>query len=186
MSRSTDLNRAIVQSSQDAYCRRSHTWICKFTLLHQTWCTSWYWSIVLDEESSLLTTFTAPLGGITSCIFPLVWSVHRTSSRRRWASSSKSALMYWNCQWHHCTWLYWGGTQHPSAEPHVGSPQVWSCVQSTENTHKGPSHKLLWLPIWCQWCPPRPREGRCCACSPAPTMSLNSKSSLAWWPISAP
>ena len=29
------------QSPQDAYCRRSCTWICKFALLHQTWCTSW-------------------------------------------------------------------------------------------------------------------------------------------------
>ena len=51
-----------------------------------------YWSIVLDEESSLLTTFYSPFGGNASCIFPLVWSVHRTSSRRRWTSSSKSAL----------------------------------------------------------------------------------------------
>ena len=51
-----------------------------------------YWSIVLDEESSLLTTFNSPLGGTISCIFPLVWSVHKTSSRRRWTSSSKSAL----------------------------------------------------------------------------------------------
>ena len=51
-----------------------------------------YWSIVLDEESSLLMTFNSPLGGTISCIFPLVWSAHRTSSRRRWTSSSKSAL----------------------------------------------------------------------------------------------
>ena len=42
-----------------------------------------------------------------------------------------------------------------------------SCVQSTANACKGPSHKLLWLPIWCQWCQPRPREGWCCTCSPS-------------------
>ena len=41
-----------------------------------------YWSIVLDEESSLLTTFNSPFG--------LVFS--QESSRRRWTSSSKSAL----------------------------------------------------------------------------------------------
>ena len=28
-------------------------------------------------------------------------------------------------------------------EPHAGGPQVWSCVQLTENACKGPSHKLF-------------------------------------------
>ena len=32
------------------------------------------------------------MGGIISCIFPLVWSAHRTSPRRGWTSSLKSAL----------------------------------------------------------------------------------------------
>ena len=63
--------------------------------------------------------------------------------------------------------VYWGRTWCPSAEPHASSPQVWSCVHSTENTCKGPSCKLLWLPVWCQWCPPRPGEGQCCTCSPS-------------------
>ena len=52
-----------------------------------------YWSIVLDEESSLLTTFNSPFGRyMFPSSYPLVWSAYRTSSRRRWTSSSKSAL----------------------------------------------------------------------------------------------
>ena len=51
-----------------------------------------YWPIVLDEESSLLTTSNSPIGRYHFLHLPLVWSVHKTSSRRRWTSSSKSAL----------------------------------------------------------------------------------------------
>ena len=51
-----------------------------------------YWSIVLDEESSLLTTFNSPFGRYHFLHLPFVWSTHRTSSRRRWTSSLKSAL----------------------------------------------------------------------------------------------
>ena len=75
--------------------------------------------------------------------------------------------MYWNHQWHHHAWSHWGRTWCPSAKPHAGCSQVWSCVQPTENACKGPSCKYLWLPIWCQWCTPRSREGWCCACSPS-------------------
>ena len=49
-----------------------------------------YWSIVLDQDSSLLTTFNSPLVDTASCNFPLVWSVPKTSSRKRWIRSSKN------------------------------------------------------------------------------------------------
>ena len=51
-----------------------------------------YWSIVLDQDSSLLMTFNSPFQEDTiSCNFPLAWSVPKTSSRKRWIRSSKSA-----------------------------------------------------------------------------------------------
>ena len=50
-----------------------------------------YWSIVLDQHSSLLTTFNSPLEDTISCDFPLAWSVPKTSSRRRWIRSLKNA-----------------------------------------------------------------------------------------------
>ena len=46
-----------------------------------------YWSIVLDQESSLFTTFNSPSEDTISCIFSLALSVLRTSSRRRWTRS---------------------------------------------------------------------------------------------------
>ena len=156
------------QSSQGAYCRRSHTWICKFTLLHQAQCTSWilvnspWWRI------KPLNYLQQPL-----CEVPFLASSLWTGLFTRHLPEVDGPVpqrvpwMYQNHQWHHHTWSYWGGTWCPSPEPHVGSPQVWCCVQSTENTHKGPSHKLLWLPIQCQWCPPGPRGGQGCTCSPS-------------------
>ena len=155
-------------SPQDTYCRRSCTWICKFALLHQARCTSWIlvnspWQRIkpLNYLQQPLWEVPFPASSLWSGLFtghlpeeggPVPWRV---------------PLMYQNCQWYHCTWSHWGRTWCPPAEPHAGSLQVWSCVQSTENTHQGPSHQLLWLPIQCQWCPPRPGEGWCCACSPS-------------------
>ena len=177
-------------SPQDAYCRRSCTWISKFTLLNQAQCTSWilvhspWWRI------KPLNYLQQPLWQVP---FPasLLWSglLHKTSSRRRWTSSSKSALDVLELPMTSpCTWLYWGRTQCPSVEPHVGSPQVWMlCSIHRRHACKGPSHKLLWLPVWCQWCPPRTqRRSMLCMLSQHPQMSLNSKSSSAWWHTSAP
>ena len=112
-------------SSQDTYCRRSCTWICKFTLLCQAWCMSWIlvnspwwrikplnylqqplWEVLLPASSlwpGLLTRYLPEGDG------PVPWRVPQ---------------MHQNCQWHHHTWSYWGRTWCPSAEPHVGSPQV--------------------------------------------------------------
>ena len=141
---------------------------CKFTLLHQARCKSWilvnspWWRIKhLNYLQQSLWEVPFPV--------PSLWPslLTRHLPEEDGPVPQRVPWMYWNCQRHHCTWSYWGRTQCPSAEPHVGSLKVWSCVQSTEDTHKGPSCKLLWLPIWCQWCPPRPREGWCCTCSPS-------------------
>ena len=127
-----------------------------------------YWSIVLEEESSLLTTFNSPFWRY--CFLHLTpWSglLTRHLPDEDGPVPQRLPWMYQNCWWHHCTWLHWGRTWCPPAEPHVGKLQVWSCVQSTENACKDPSSKLFLLPIWCQWCPLRPRQGWCCACSPS-------------------
>ena len=129
-----------------------------------------YWSIVLDEELSLLTTFQHSLWEVpfpAPSLWPGLFTRHlpEEDGPVPW----RVPWMYRNHQWHHHTCSYWGRTQCPSAEPHAGSPQVWSCVQSIENAHKGPCCKLLWLPIQCQWCPPGPGEGQCCNVLPAPT-----------------
>ena len=169
MSRSTWPQQSnLPWSPQDTYGRRSCTQICKFALLLQSQCTSWilvnspWWRIKpLNYVQQPLWQVPFPASSLWSGLFtghlpeedgPVPWRV---------------PWMYWNCQWHHCTWSHWGRTWCPSAEPHVGSQQVWSCVQSTENACQGPSHQLLWLPIRCQWCPPRSGEGWCCTCSPS-------------------
>ena len=127
-----------------------------------------YWSIVLDEESSLLTTFNSPFGRYCFLHLPFGLVCSQDIFQKKMDQyPQRVPWMYQNHQWHHPTWLYWGRTWCLSAEPHTGSQQVWSCVQSTENACKGPRHKLLWLPIRCQWCPPGPREGWCCTCSPS-------------------
>ena len=156
------------QSPQDAYCRRSCTRIYKFMLLHQAWHTSW---ILVNSpwwKTKPINYLQQPLWEV---LLPVSSLQHGLFTRHLPEEDGpvpqRVPWMYWNCQWHHCTWLYWGRTWHLSAEPHVGSLQVWSCLQSTENACKGHSYKLFWLPIWCQWCPPGPREGWCCACSPS-------------------
>ena len=52
----------LLRSSQDAHCGGSHSWLAKshnFTKLDTC---HGYWSIVLNQESSLLMTFNSPFG----------------------------------------------------------------------------------------------------------------------------
>ena len=72
--------------------------------------------------------------------------------------------MYQNHRWHHCPCLHQGRTWCLPTRSHADCPQIWLGVQSTENTHEGSNHQFLWLPLWCQWCPPRPEKGQCCTC----------------------
>ena len=67
--------------------------------------------------------------------------------------------MYWNHRWHHHTQLHWGRIWCPPTRPYAYHPQIWLGVQPPEDTHEGSSSQFLWLPLWCQWCPPRPRQG---------------------------
>ena len=48
-----------------------------------------HWSIILNQDSSLLTTFNSPFRRY--CFLQLPWSVPKTSSRKRWIRSLKSA-----------------------------------------------------------------------------------------------
>ena len=48
--------------------------------------------------------------------------------------------------------------------PHAHCPHIWLGIQPTEDTCEGPSHQFLWLSLWCQWSPLRPRQGWCCTC----------------------
>ena len=53
----------------------------------------------------------------------------------------------------------------PTYETSHGLPAntIW-CLTHRKHTCEGSSYQFLWLPLWCQWCPPRPRKGWCCTC----------------------
>ena len=172
-------------SPQDVYCRRSCTWIHKFALLHQARHMSWilvhspWWRIKpLNYLQQPLWEVPFPASSLWSGLLtghlpeedgPVPWRV---------------PWMYQNCQMTSPYMVALSRTWCPSAVPHAGGLQVWSCVQPTENACKGPSHKLLWLPIWCQWCTPRSGEGWCCAYSPSTHKCHWTP--RAWWHTSAP
>ena len=107
---------------------------------------------------------TAPSVDTTSCNFPLVWSAPKTSSRKDGLDPWRMPRMYRNCRWHHHTWPHQGRTWCPPMRSHANCPQIRLGIQPTEDAHKGPSCQFLWMPLWCQWHPPRPWKGRCCTC----------------------
>ena len=151
MSRSTWPQQSnLLWPSQDAYYRRSGTWIHKFTLLHQAWCMPW---ILVHSPWWRIKPFTylqQPLWEVpfpASSLWPGLLTGHL--SEEDGPVPWRVPWMYWNCRWHHCTWLHWGRTWCLSVQSRASSLQVWSCVQPAENACKGSSHKLLWLPIWC-------------------------------------
>ena len=155
-------------SSQDAYCR-SCTQIWKFMLLHQARCTSWilvnspWWRIKpLNYLQQPLWEVPFPAPSLWSGLFtrhleedgPVPWRVPRCIGIAN------------DITVHGCTEAE---TWCPSAEPHVGSPQVWSCVQSTENACKGPSHKLLGCLYGANGVHPDPEKVNAVYALPAPT-----------------
>ena len=156
-------------SPQDAYCRRSCThefanlhYFSKLDAHHA------YWSIVIDEESSLLTTFNSPFGRhhFLHLPFDLV-CLQDIFQKKMDQFLAKSALVVSELPMTSPYTVALRQNMMPICRTSCRWPaQVWSCVQSTENTCKGPSCKLCWLPIWCQWCTPGSGEGWCCACSP--------------------
>ena len=105
----------LLQSPQDAYCRRSCTQICKFALLHQAQHMSWilvhspWWRI------KPLNYLQQPLWEVP---FPAssLWSGLHTGHlpEEDGPVPQRVPWMYWNCWWHHHTWLHWGRSWHPS------------------------------------------------------------------------
>ena len=72
--------------------------------------------------------------------------------------------MYQNHRWHHHTWPHQGRTWCLPTRSYAYHLQIGLGVQPTEDTCEGPSYQFLWLPLQCQWCPPRPGQGQCCTC----------------------
>ena len=71
-------------SSQDAHCGWSCSWVCTLSVLHLV-------NHPLTRTQACLQLSTVPSEDTISCDFPLAWSVPKTSSRKRWIWSSKSA-----------------------------------------------------------------------------------------------
>ena len=127
-----------------------------------------YWSIVFDEESSLLTTFNSPFGGYHFLHLPFGLVCSQDIFQKKMDQFLKECPgcigIANDLTIHGCT-----EAEH---DAHLQNLMWVACkygvVFNPQKMHsKGPSHKLLWLPIWCQWCAPRPREGWCCAWSPS-------------------
>ena len=118
---------------------------------------------ILDQDSSLLTTFNSPFRRyhFLQLPFGLVCS-QDIFQKKDGSDPQRMPRMYQNCRQHHCTWLHWGRTWCLPTRSHANCPQIQLGVQPTEDTHEGPIHQFLWMPIWCQWCPPRPWKGWCC------------------------
>ena len=114
-----------------------------------------YWSIILDQESSLLTAFNSPFGRYHFLQLPFGLICSQDILQKKMDQILKE------CQGcigiaddiiiHGCTEAEHNiCLQNPMWIAHkydlVFNPQ--------KNTCKGSSCQLLWLPIQCQWCPP--------------------------------
>ena len=149
--------------SQDAHCEGSCSQVCTLLLLHQVRCLPWILVNHTRPGLQLAYNFQQPFWKI---LFPVtsLWPglLPRHLPEKDGSDPQRMPRMYWNCRQHHHTGLHWGRTWCPPMRPYVYCLQIRLGVQSTENTCEGPSHQFLWLPLWCQWCPPRPRQGWCC------------------------
>ena len=84
-----------------------------------------YWLIILDQKSSLLTTFNSPLWKIpfpASSLWPCLLSRHLLEEDG--PDPRRVSRMHWDCRWHHCPWLHQSRTWCPSTEPQVGCLQI--------------------------------------------------------------
>ena len=152
-------------SSQDAHCGGSCSWVCTLLLLHSVRCLPWIlvnhpWpglQLAYDFQQSLWKIL-FPATSLWPGLFP------RHLPEEDGPDPWRMPGMHWNHRWHHCPWLHWGRTWCPPMRSHADCLQIWLGVQSTENTCEGSSCQFLQLPLWCQWCPPRPGKGRCCTC----------------------
>ena len=148
------------RSSQDAHWGGSCSWVHALSLLHQVGHPPWIlvnhpWPGVQPAYNiqQSLWKIPFPVTSLWPCLFP------RHLPEEVGPDPRRVPRMHQNCRWHHHPWLHWGITQYPHTKPHVDCPQIWFSVWHTKNTHEGSSHQFLWLPLWCWWCPPRPRKG---------------------------
>ena len=72
-------------------CRKSLTSLCTLATSPSWMPTMDTGQLSLTRSPACLQLSTVPLEDTISCDFPLAWSVPKTSSRRRWTRSSKSA-----------------------------------------------------------------------------------------------
>ena len=95
-----------------------------------------YWSIVLDQESSLLTTFNSPFERYCfPCLpFGLVCS-QDIFQKIDGPVPRRVSRMHQNCRWHHCPWSYQSRPWCPSLKPHVCCLQIWVSVQPIKKKH---------------------------------------------------
>ena len=146
------------QSSWDAYCRRSCTQICKFTLLHQAQCTSWIlvnspwwrikppnylqqplWEVLLPVSSLWSGLFTRHLleeDGTSSSKSALdVLELLMTSPYMVHTEVEHDALL-WNLMWVACKY----GIVFNPQKMHVKAPaiNVFGCLYGTNGVHPDP------------------------------------------------
>ena len=152
-------------SSQDTHHGR------KLLMSLHTLASSLSWMLTMDTGPSSSTRTPACLWLSTvlsedtvSCNFPLAWSVPTTSSRKKWIRSLKNAKDVSELQTTSPYMAILRQNMMPTYEILCISPANMTGVQPTKDTHEGPSCQFLWLPLWCQWCPPRPRKSQCCTC----------------------
>ena len=105
---------------------------------------------------------TVPLEDTISCDSPLASSLSKTSSRRRWTRSSRSAKDASESQMTSLSMsaLRQNTTPAYKISSRLPANTIWCLTH--KNTCEGLSHQFLWLPLWCWWCPPKPRKGGCC------------------------
>ena len=134
-----------------------------------------YWSIILDQDSSLLTTFNSPFGRyyFLWCPFGLVCSqdIFQKKIDQILKECQGCIRIAGNITVHSCT-----KAEHDAClQDLMWITHKYDLVFNPQKTCESPSHQFLWLPIWCQWCPPRPRKGWCCT-------SLTSTHKHHWTP----
>ena len=126
-----------------------------------------YWSIVLDEESSLLTTFNSPFGRYCFLWLPFGLVCSQDIFQK------KMDQFLEECPG--CIGIANDITVHGRTEAEHDAclcnlmevAHKHGVVFNPQKMHlKAPAVNFFGCPIWCQWCTPRSREGWCWVFSP--------------------
>ena len=130
-------------SPQNAQCGGSCSQVCTLLLLHYVRHPPWLlvnhpWpglQLVYNFQQSLW-KISFP---VTSLWPGLLWRHHpEEDGSHPW----RIPRMYWNCRQHHCPWPHRGRTWCLPVISHADCLQIQLGVQTTEDTHEGPSHQL--------------------------------------------